>query len=309
MALLVVGIATEIRVSSNVIGTSKTALEVVEVLVGAYLLFVVVPSILLQTAHLGGGWIGITFNPPIDVVASCSMLPVLHRGDIVILHGITNMSAFLEHHDIPVVNVSRMQFESMVSNMQTEFLEPFAYLNGSKSDLTQSIRNGTKYGYGLYNVVCLSKESQEETLAYDQCFVPENSQGDNFIKYNYSIAKLASNDGNTSTLYISSITIGNTSITENYSNPVIVYRTTSQDYFEGDIIHRAFAAIRVGGNYYILTKGDNNPVLDIEDLNYPVNSSNVLGYVVADIPVIGYASLILKGQIGSVAGCNQTIVR
>jgi len=49
--------------------------------------------------------------------------------------------------------------------------------------------------------------------------------------------------------------------------------------------------------------------LDIEFANYIPNESSVVGYVIARVPVLGYLKLIISGQFGQVAGCNQTIIR
>ena len=43
--------------------------------------------------------------------------------------------------------------------------------------------------------------------------------------------------------------------------------------------------------------------------NYPINQSSVIGYDIATVPLIGYLKLILSGQLGAVAGCNQTMLR
>jgi hypothetical protein len=73
------------------------------------------------------------------------------------------------------------------------------------------------------------------------------------------------------------------------------------------VIHRLYAILNVSGQYYFLTKGDNNQALDIEFENYPASKSDVLGYVIADVPVVGYVKLLLSGQVATPAGCNQTL--
>ena len=89
-----------------------------------------------------------------------------------------------------------------------------------------------------------------------------------------------------------------------------MYATAPNDsYPKSDIIHRLVAAVRDGNNYYLLTKGDNNPYFDLQVANYPVNQSSVIGYVIGSVPVLGYVKILLSGQISSVAGCNETIVR
>jgi signal peptidase I len=292
--LIIAVIAIEFRLSVKSEGGMKTLTDIIVAVVAAVLIFWLIPAAVLQTGS------------PINVVASCSMLPVLHRGDVVVLHGISNMSSFLALHKIPVANVSQGEFNNMINNMQNEFIEPFAYFNNSKSDISPVIDTVSYSGIGFYNLACLA---QEPTARYNQCYVSNASQQASLIKYNSSIAKVVAPQANGSIVYVPSIVIGNIPIAENYSNPIIVYKTTKDDYFTGDIIHRVFAAMKVGDNYYLLTKGDNNAILDIESLNYPINSSDVLGYVIADVPYLGFPSLIIKGQIGNVPGCNQTIVR
>ncbi|MEM0469055.1 MAG: hypothetical protein QXT27_07665 [Pyrobaculum sp.] len=127
-------------------------------------------------------------------------------------------------------------------------------------------------------------------------------------KYYYSIGNITIGGRLMNVVYTSSISILNKTIYANYSMPIIVYRTTGQDSFSGDIIHRVFAAIRVGNAYYFLTKGDNNQALDIEFANYPPSNGSIIGRVIADVPVIGYLKLIISGQFAAPQGCNQTIL-
>lgn len=308
LILTVAILVIEFRSSIRSEGFRKTVYEVAWVLGMVMALFLAV-SFMLQTSTLQragpGAPFGFHIGAPLDVVASCSMLPVLHRGDLVILHGINNISSFLQSHSVPVVNVSSSAFDNMVNNMGSEFLEPLIYLQNNKSKIT-SFAFGTAYSVGFYNSQCLIRNPEPSSSG--SCFANQ-LQDNNLIRYSYSIGNVMVNNSKWNIPYTSSITIGNTIITENYSGPIIVYRATSRDYFSGDIIHRLYAAIRVGNNYYLLTKGDNNPILDIEALNYPANAStDIIGYMIGDIPGLGYPSLIIKGQIGSVPGCNEQIL-
>ena len=292
--ILIIGVIVyEFSDSFRTIGFTKTIAEVCLAILLAVALIWFIPSLILHTSS------------PIDVVASCSMLPTLHRGDIVILHDIPNMSTFLEANHIPVINVSRNAFQNMENNMQSEFLEPISYSKNNASHIYSSYNSMDNQSIGFYDIACMARLP---STRYSECLV--RNQSSNLIQYSYSLAREVNNKGaNTTIPYVSSITIDGTTIVENYSNPIIVYKTTKYDYFTGDIVHRLVAALDVNGSYYTLTKGDNNPVLDIEALNYPSNTSNVVGYVVSDIRYIGYLSLIIRGQISPVAGCNQTIVR
>ena len=55
------------------------------------------------------------------------------------------------------------------------------------------------------------------------------------------------------------IAAGNQIVNLNKSNDIIVYNTKP---FIGQVIHRAFLKIKKGDNYYLITKGDANPIPD-----------------------------------------------
>lgn len=291
-------IALELRSSIKSEGLGKTGYEI-GIAVGVVVLAFVLSSFILQVSF-----------PPVSVVASCSMLPTLHRGDAVVLHGIPNMSAFLSKNHIPVVNVSEQAMESMLGNMNSEFLEFYAHAPSNASQIYQSVSsdNLSEYQVSLYNSHCLSVYSfMDQPYNYYRCVV--DSQQGNLIRYNYSLAPITIANKSGYVVDTSQITIGNVTVSQDYHNPIIVYRTVANDSFSGEIVHRVFAAISSGSSYYLLTKGDNNPVLDIQAQNYPIAADDVRGYVLSDIPYIGYVRLILFGQVSSVAGCNQQITR
>ena len=292
--LLVVTIAAEFKYSVKEEGMKKSIYDIFFAIIVIAALWVILMFVLGTTA-------------PINVVASCSMLPTLHRGDLVFLHGISNMSTFLQSHNIPVVNVSPNEMNYTIANMKKEFLAYFAY-NPQNSSAIGEVFSSKQLPIGLYNTKCI--DTFESTGLYKDihlCMV--NSQSHNLIKYNYTIEDVSVNGNIQYIPQTSSITIANTTINENYSNPIIVYRTTSNDSFSGDIIHRLVAAIKSGGQYYLLTKGDNNGGLDIQFVNYPIRQSAVVGYVIADVPEVGYLRLIAGGMFATPPGCNSTIIR
>jgi signal peptidase I len=295
-------IILEFRSSIRSDGAKKTAKDLIIALVAVLIVVWVVPAVLLQSSS------------PINVVASCSMLPVLHRGDLVLVHGISNMSQFLTVNKIPVINVSRQAFSAMESNMSSEFNEPLAYVNENKGDIIAPYINSSikSYSIGLYNVACIGRlEAAGESQLLGRCYVSAAEQSRNLIKYNYTAGNVTVGTSSFKIPEISSITIANTTVYENYSNPIIIYKTIPNDSFYSDyeIIHRIYAAIDVNNSYYMITKGDNNPVIDIQAGNYPASANDVVGYMFADIPYLGYPSLIIKGQLGAVQQCNQTILR
>lgn len=287
----------EIRHSVRTEGARKSVIDIAVAVGAAVAVWIAMVLVLHTTA-------------PVDAVSSCSMLPVLHRGDLVVLNGITNFSSFAASKRIPVVKVGGSVFANMQANMSQEFLAYYTYLNKNRSAVFSIFNASSSYSIGLYNTGCLSVNSYLGRFdLFRNCYMDPASQPKNLIRYNYSIGNVSVAGALRNIVYTSAISIANTSITENYSNPIIVYQTNAKDYFTGSIIHRVVAAVNVSGRYYFLTKGDNNQALDIEFENYPVNQSEVLGYVIADIPLLGYVKLLLSGQLAVPAGCNQTILR
>ncbi len=292
--VLVVTLAMEFKYSVKEEGLKKSIYDIFAAIAIIAVLWIIL------IAALG------TYEP-VDVVASCSMLPTMQRGDLVLLHGIPNMTSFLKDNHIPVVNVSAATMNATLQNMDSEFLAYFAHAVGNNSDIGESFATGG-LPIGLYNTKCIDElEAQGLFGRIGTCEV--QSQKGNLIKYYYSVQNESVGGNMEQIAQTSSIAINGTMINENYSNPIIVYRTTGNDSFSGDIIHRVVAAIHAGSNYYILTKGDNNGGLDIQFVNYPETSSQVVGYVVGSVPYLGYLKLIVSGMFATPAGCNSTILR
>ncbi len=293
--VLIITLVAEVKSSVSEEGAKRTAIEIAVAIVAVVAFFGIL-SLILQTPF-----------PPVSAVASCSMLPTLHRGDLVLLHGIPNMSSFLSSRSIPVVNVSPQEMNATLSNMNSQFLAFFAYDPQNKSRISDI--NAGSAPIGLYNTRCLDTYSAlGEYGYYYKCFVGSN-QGGNLVKYGYSMGNISIANSTQSIVLTQNISINGTRISENYSNPIIVYKTTPADTFSGDIVHRLVAAIKSGNRYYLLTKGDNNQGLDIQFGNYPIAQNMTIGYVIADVPLVGYLKLIVSGQLATPAGCNTTIVR
>ncbi len=235
-------------------------------------------------------------NYPIDAVPSCSMLQALQRGDMIVLQG-TNVSGIRA----PQVRVTKSQVQSMLANPNSEWLECVAYrISGSTISISQTVMPG--YSIGLF------KPEPNGSGA----IVPYSSQSGNLVQYACGAADATYSNGTTvQEAYTSSITIGNTTISGDRNNSIIVYQTIPQDLFyrEGDsyIVHRVYAVLNASGTYYYLTKGDNNPGLDMQYQNYPINQTYVEGKVIAKIPLLGYLKLILSGTLSQPAGCNSTL--
>lgn len=238
---------------------------------------------------------------PLDVVPSCSMLPVLQRGDMILLDGIGVQSNGTVNVAAPVINVSRSQFEASFSNPSQEALQCIAY---------------TKVGNGYGKITQFY--SPNETIGFYQTvgtqgtIVSNVTQSQNLVKYTCGLVNVKMQNGTiVQEVATTAITINNYSITGDKNNSIIVYQTSPQDLFykDGDsyIVHRVYALLDVNGSYYSLTKGDNNAGLDIQYYNSPANLSQIQGKVIGSIPYIGYLKLILSNNFVEPTGCNYTI--
>ncbi len=234
---------------------------------------------------------------PLNVVPTCSMLPVLHRGDLVAISGVISAAQL----KAPIINVSGTEWNATLHNFSSEFLECAAY-NASNGTVSSVFAKGDE-------LVLYPTSGYNRVIGLDQ-------QGSNLIRYGCGTREVKTSSG-TSFLeaYTTSITIGNTEIQGDRNNSIVVYKTVPQDYFYslGDayIVHRVYAVINASGTYYVLTKGDNNPGLDIQFGNYPIllqRSDNYIeGKVVFVVPYIGYLRLIFSRQLSEPQGCNTTI--
>jgi hypothetical protein len=225
------------------------------------------------------------------------MLPHLQRGDMIVLQGIQSAKQLRA----PIINISNSTYTNFQGNIQNEFLSCVAYnRTGNRAVLSQVLKPG--YVVGLYKY----------GGATGGTIVPNSSQYYNLIKFACGTRTIKYTNGSTAQeAYTTSITINGATIYNDTNNSVIVYQTVPKDYFYqlGDsyIVHRVYAVINASGNYYVLTKGDNNPGLDIQYANYPVALQYVGGKVIFSIPYLGYLKLVLSSSFVEPAGCNSTV--
>lgn len=113
---------------------------------------------------------------------------------------------------------------------------------------------------------------------------------------------------------VRSITINesqkNQTIKENLQNDVIVYAAhINGTYANMDIVHRVFLKLKVGNEYYLLTKGDNNNYMDISYFDI-VREQDIKGKVIFRIPILGYVKLVISGPAyyGEPEGCDTILL-
>lgn len=235
-------------------------------------------------------------NYPLDVVPSCSMLPQLKRGDLLALHGVQNITQI----KAPIISVANATYQSFKSNIPNEFLSCVAYQQqGNRVSISQIIKPG--YSVGLL-----------KTTSSGSGIVPSASQQGNLVQYTCGAQNIIFSNGTIEQeAYTTAVSINGTTIYSDKNNSIVVYQTVPSDYFYqlGDsyIVHRVYAVINASGNYFVLTKGDNNPGLDIQYGNYPFNLSYVQGKVVTSVPYLGYLKLALSNSFVEPTGCNSTV--
>jgi signal peptidase I len=235
-------------------------------------------------------------NSPIDVVPSCSMLPYLHRGDMIFLGGANQTTI-----KAPMVDVSTADWNKVMANLSSVSLECVAYeKSGSQLYVSQIVEPG--YSVGLV-----------ETSGINVHVVPNDTRIGGVLGYTCGAASAKFQNGTVEQeAYTKAVTIGNRTIQGDVNNTIVVYGTVPQDLFYklGDsyVVHRAYAIVNADGAYYVLTKGDNNPGLDIQYSNYPAGMGQIEGKVIADVPYLGYLKLILSGSYKEPSGCNSTLL-
>jgi hypothetical protein len=251
----------------------------------------------------GGGFL-LNTPAPLDGVTSCSMLPRIERGDMVVLRG-TQINA-------PGVEVTSSEWEQIKQKLHTNFTcGPCGNEEGY-----------TPYNFSLCRISCMNSC----LIAIDDKPVFSDSN-DSLFSYNYEMCKLKNASGDIlNSVCLKSVTVKGRTFEENYSNDVVVYEPEQNSVFYGSIIHRAFLKVSVEGKEYYLIKGDNNEILDVQvpaykalngnqctfyadqkKENQPVPLEKIKGKVILRIPYLGYFKLFLWGYLEIPPGCDTVI--
>lgn len=240
-------------------------------------------------------WFGLSLalntSSPISAVVSCSMLPNLDRGDMVLIQGAV-INSFEQ-------NISKQDLDSLTSE------NAVAYSNNSNSGFAVK---GSLYAYCSFNVnqVCL------DFLKSPQNFY--EMHGD--LRFDYKTCDVKTPYGIQKQPCVSSASYKNTKINLDSSKDILVFQPAKEDIYarSGDIIHRAQIKLNYNGNYYYLTKGDNNPAFDVQVYDYlnsqgnlPVEGQRVKGKTLVRIPYLGYFKLFLSGFFNAPNQCKTQL--
>jgi len=234
---------------------------------------------------------------PISAVVSCSMLPNLQRGDLTIIRGATAASL-----NAPRIEMSPEDFAKVYSH-ETEVSSPLGtfLVNGSLFSYCQVYKYTDKVCADFYSSPSLFVEKR----------------GPLYFHYSKCQRKVLGTDTAADTPCVTSLTYNGQEFKPDMKNDVIVYQPNTGDLFSytGDIIHRTYLEIRAGNYTYVLTKGDNNDVLDIQFYdhtrnlaNTPVQEKNIKGANVFAIPYVGYFKLFISGFVDEPLYCNTNLL-
>jgi hypothetical protein len=245
-------------------------------------------ALLLAAAIWFGAGFVLHTSSPLNAIVSCSMLPHIQRGDMVVLSG--------DRLKAPLEEISSLDG---IGTAQV-------YMNGSKvGTFPGSIYSycAQHQGYPICNSFITDPEAYTEkqgqlTFGYERCEILYPKTG--LRQTGPCVSWLEVNGKRYST---------------DLSNDVAVYQPAKDEYYAivGDIIHRAFIKLQVGNETYFLTKGDNNPIFDIQVFdertgksNRPVEIERLKGRVLATVPVVGYLKLFISpAAIITPEGCDR----
>jgi hypothetical protein len=239
-------------------------------------------------------WIALGFilnSPvPINAVVSCSMLPNVERGDLILVQGAEPLGYEVE--------ISEEELRALQSTEATV----------SAGALGSFEIQGSLYSY------CTQHRDDVCTLFASDPEMFTETRGP--FTFNYGSCIRKSGNLGLVTPCVESVDFRGQEYLANFSHDTIVYGPRPGELYSyaGDIIHRLYFKVRSGDETYYLTKGDNNPVFDIQVYDYSINAGNsapsspqLKGLILFRIPFLGYPKLFISGFFAETANCDSTL--
>jgi len=229
---------------------------------------------------------------PLNAVVSCSMLPNIERGDLVIVQG-SEPSGY-------EITLTEEEFAQLSSSIVT------IHSSDSSNEL-----KGSLYTY------CAQYPADptcREFFANPSSFY--EARGPFTFHYGTCTRESRKNEFSITTPCLTHVDFKGVPYYPDFTHDTIVYGPAQGDLYSlaGDIIHRLYFKIKMGDSTYYLTKGDNNPVMDIQEYSYsramgntPPGNSQYKGKVIGRIPYIGYLKLFISGFFSETTNCDSTL--
>jgi len=235
---------------------------------------------------------------PINAIVSCSMLPSYERGDFVVLGG-----GQINTEDYTFAGSANAINSSAIVVWKNETL-------GVQGSLLAYCANGNRDA-----ALCAA------FIRSPAEFVEKHGP----IELSYGACKREKADGTElsyATICVRETRFEGKIVSFNPSNDLIVYAPKPNDLYArvGDIVHRARMRINTSDGPIILTKGDNNPIYDLQAYDYatgtgnsPVAANQLKGHVLLRIPYLGNLKLFISPQIladaSALSGCDSHFER
>ena len=244
-----------------------------------------------------GFWLFLSFilntSSPISAVVSCSMLPNLQRGDFVIVQG-SPIKAI-------EINMTNAEFESFSNEIITT--NKGEEIKGS---LYSQCLGLSKKGELLISNNILCKEFYENPKVFSEKKGP--------VTFFYSTCSLKTKNGVLSSPCVNEFEFKGQNYSINTEGDTVVYQPAKEDVYSmiGDIVHRTQFIINVGEDKYYITKGDNNPIFDVQVYDNSFQAGNkpakdLRGKVLMRIPYLGYLKLFISGFFEEPGQCSTLL--
>ena len=223
----------------------------------------------------------------------CSMLPNLQRGDFVIVQG-SPIKAI-------EINMTNAEFESFSNEIITT--NKGEEIKGS---LYSQCLGLSKKGELLISNNILCKEFYENPKVFSEKKGP--------VTFFYSTCSLKTKNGVLSSPCVNEFEFKGQNYSINTEGDTVVYQPAKEDVYSmiGDIVHRTQFIINVGEDKYYITKGDNNPIFDVQVYDNGFQAGNkpakdLRGKVLMRIPYLGYLKLFISGFFEEPGQCSTLL--
>jgi hypothetical protein len=244
-------------------------------------------------------WFALSFvlstSTPISAVVSCSMVPELYRGDMILVEGGAA-------HSGNSISVSPGDSQYLFSNPTVSFSGRNMTVNSSMYGYCYESGDAATCALFRSNPSLFVEQRGPFTFTYGKC-LRQSLSGSDIMVQEPCVTMLS---------YKSQ----SVDVQGDRSSDTVLYAPKPTDLFalSGDIVHRAVAEINDGNSTYFLTKGDNNNVFDIqfhsaayEKSNTPVSREQLKGKVLFHVPWLGYYKLFLVGYVVEDAVCGTKL--
>lgn len=225
---------------------------------------------------------------PLNAIVSCSMLPNLQRGDMVVLSGDRLQAPLEEISTLDGIGTAQVYLDGNMFATVKGSLYSYCAQNKGMPACNSFVTEPERY----------TEKAGELSFGYGRCEIAYPKSGER--QYGPCVTWLQVN--------------GKKYYTD-LQNDIGVYQPDKDEYYSrvGDIIHRVYIKLKAGNQEYFLTKGDNNPIFDVQVYdektgmgNRPVETSRAKGRVLLTVPVIGYLKLFISpAGILTPEGCDH----